>query len=315
MNLITKSVFTLCLLLAALLNSTLVLAQGTFTGDLTLATQAEVNAFNYSEVTGELEISGADIVDLGPLSVLTTVGDWLNIHDNALLETIGAFSNLSYVDGTVLISDNVALTGVTGFGALESTGGGILFYDNHKLVTVDAFHALQSTGDNIDFWFHDSLTTVSGFGALHTAGWSLEFGGNPVLVEIPDFESLKTISSSLFIMINDLLPGITGFQNLEYVDWSFTVMENPMVDTLCGFYNYFSANNPYAGGGTLTIQDNHSDLPSPTTIQDIIDDGPCPMEPEMTSVPTLGQWGLWSLILLLLMGTWRHGSFCRFEVT
>ena len=46
----------------------------TYTGNLSLTSQEEVDAFNYSEVTGSLTISGADIVDLSPLSPLTWVG-------------------------------------------------------------------------------------------------------------------------------------------------------------------------------------------------------------------------------------------------
>jgi hypothetical protein len=78
---------------------------------------------------------------------------------------------------------------------------------------------------------------------------------------------------------------------------------------MCGFYNYFSANNPYAGGGTFGIKNNPNFIPNPTTIQDIIDAGACPFVPEPMEakpVPGLGQWGLWLLILSLMMVAWRH---------
>ena len=41
-----------------------------YTGDLTLSSQSEVDAFNYTEVTGNLTMQGSDIGDLSPLSLL-----------------------------------------------------------------------------------------------------------------------------------------------------------------------------------------------------------------------------------------------------
>jgi hypothetical protein len=228
----------------------------TYTGNLSLASQAEVDAFNYTDINGSLTVSGADIVDLSPLSVLSSVGSYISISHNASLVAVDGFESLTFL------------------------GGGLFVYSNPNLVSFSGFGALPATGDNIDFWYNDSLVTVAGFGSLQTAGWSLEFGGNPVLTSIPDFESLQTISSSLFILDDTSLPGITGFNALQYVDWSFDIVGNSALSNLCGFYNYFTANNPYTGGGSFNISQNHADLPSPTTIQDILDAGPCQVSPE-----------------------------------
>ena len=229
----------------------------THTGNLSLSSQAEVNAFNYSEVTGSLTISGVDIVDLSPLSVLTSVGTYLSISDNTTLVVV-----------------------VDGFENLTNVGLAIYVYNNTDLVSFSGFDRLVQTGDNIDFWYNDSLTAVSGFGSLHTAGWSLEFGGNPLLESIPEFESLEIMTSSLFILDNVSLTSITGFNSLQDVDWSFDIIGNSSLNNLCGFFNYFSVNNPYAGGGSLNISANHPDLPDPTTIQDVLDAGPCQIPPE-----------------------------------
>jgi len=223
----------------------------TYTGNLYLTSQADVNGFSYSEVTGSLTISGTDILDLSPLSDLTRVGSYIAIIDN-----------------TVLVD-------VAGFQKLTDVGSGIFVYDNTKLVSFSGFDALLQTGDNIDFWYNDSLVTVSGFSSLHTAGWSLEFGENTVLTSIPDFKSLQTINSSLYILDNVSLPSITGFKALQNVDWSFDIFGNTSLTNLCGFYDYFSANESYTGGGSFNISENHASLPSPMTIQNILDAGPC----------------------------------------
>ena len=51
----------------------------TYSGNLSLDSQADVDDFAYSEVTGYLSISGTDIVDLSPLSPLTRVGKYISI--------------------------------------------------------------------------------------------------------------------------------------------------------------------------------------------------------------------------------------------
>jgi hypothetical protein len=153
---------TVLIALSGMLAFSTAVAQ-TYTGNLTLGSQADVDVFNYSEVTGSLTISGTDIVDLGPLSNLTSVGTYLSI------------------------SDNTALVVVDGFGNLTDVGWGIYVYYNTNLVSFSGFDQLLQTGDNIDFWYNDSLLDVSGFSSLHTVGWSLEFGGNPLLTSIPEF--------------------------------------------------------------------------------------------------------------------------------
>jgi len=237
----------------------------THAGNLSLASQAEVDGFNYTDIAGSLTIGGGDIHDLTPLSALTSVGSYISISGNAALAVVDGFENLT------------------------NMGGGLYVYNNASLVSFSGFGALLATGDNIDFWYNDSLVSVSGFESLQTAGWSLEFGGNPVLTSIPHFESLQTISSSLYLLDNNSLPGITGFNALQYVGWSFDILGNPSLNNLCGFYNYFSANNPYTGGGSFNISQNHPDLPNPTTIRDILDAGPCPGSPEQQIADLIGE--------------------------
>jgi hypothetical protein len=224
-----------------------------YQGDLYLASQSDVDAASaYTGVTGNLTISGGDIVDLGPLAGFTQVGGYISMQGNpSLTQVIG------------------------GFPSLTNVGGGMFFYNNDSLLDLSGFDALGQTGDNIDFWFNDVLRSVSGFASLHTAGWSLEFGDNPNLVEIPEFLSLQTIDSSLFILDNNKLEAITGFQALQFVSWSFQIQNNTNLNDLCGLYNYFTVNNPYTGGGAFDINNNGPGLPNPTTEQDVINAGPC----------------------------------------
>jgi len=248
-----------CVMLVALWQASPVMGQ-TYPGNLNLTSQAEVDAFNYTEVTGYLNISGGDITDLSPLFMLRKVGSYLTIHHNS------------------------ALAVVDGFGSLTNVGSGIFINDNTNMVSVSGFGLLQRTGDNMDFWNNNLLVSISGFESLHTVDWSLEIGGNPSLTSLPGFPSLQTVTSSLFILDNTSLPRVTGFNALQSVGWSFNINGISSLSNLCGFVNYFSANNPYTGGGTFDISDNAPSLPNPTTIQDVLDAGPCPCNVSITAI-------------------------------
>ena len=243
-----------------MINVSSAIAAGIYDGNFTLGSQTQVDSFDYTAITGSLTISGTDIQDLSPLSALTSIGGYLYIGNNNILEVVDGFENLTDI------------------------GGGIYVYDNPVLVSLAGFNNLLATGNNIDIWYNNSLVSISGFGSLQTAGWSIEIVGNPVLTNIPNFESLQTITSSLFILNNVSLSSVTGFNALQYVDWSFEISGNTSLNNLCGFYDYFSSNNTYSGGGSLDISQNHPDLFDPTTIQDILNAGPCQISLEQPLV-------------------------------
>ena len=244
----SKNYAPLIVILIAVFNISSATAQGTYAGNLTLVDQSAVDAFNYSEVTGSLTLSG-DIGNLDPLSTLTTLGGSLSVSTT---------NNANYTDA---------------FPNLTSIGGGIYFYYT-GMNNLSGFDALVSTGDNIDFWYNDNLTSVTGFSALQTVGWSLEFGENPVLTQIPEFASLVTISSSLFILDNVSLASIQGLDSLQDVAWSFQVQGNTSLVDACGFYTYCTFNPTYGGGGSLLISANA--LPyDPYTIDDMATEGAC----------------------------------------
>lgn len=256
-----KTTFVIVGLVVGLLHTPSVGGQ-TYTGDVWLASQAEVDAFNYTEITGHLDIyQGNDITSLSALASLARVGKSLYIANNPALITV-----------------------VDGFNSLTNVGWGVFVNNHSNLVSFAGFAALQETGDNIEFYNNQSLGSISGFNSLHTAGWSLEIGRNPALTNLPAFESLHTITSSLFIYDNASLPRIKGFNALQYVDWSFYIVGNTSLRNLCGFYNYLSITNHYTGGGAFNINNNHPDLPNPTTFQDVLNAGPCPDRCAITAI-------------------------------
>ena len=84
-------------------------------GSYTLNSQAAVDAFSCTQVTGELTISGNDITNLDALSSLTGVNQAVWIIKNDSLTQIDGLSNLSSLGGSLTIDGNPSLTNVRTF--------------------------------------------------------------------------------------------------------------------------------------------------------------------------------------------------------
>ncbi len=101
-----------------------------FSGNLTLGNQAEVDAFNYTEVTGNLLIQesvAGNITNLNGLSSLTSVGENFRIENNTALTNIDGLFSLTTVGTALIISDNDALTNIDGLSSLTSVNTGIIW--------------------------------------------------------------------------------------------------------------------------------------------------------------------------------------------
>lgn len=111
----------------------------TFTGNIILTTQAEIDAFganNYVTINGNLTItddpSVNDIVFLDALSTITTINGTLTIHDMFNLLDIPEFDNLTSVRG-ITITDNWGISDFNSFLNISSCIGDITITDNPDL--------------------------------------------------------------------------------------------------------------------------------------------------------------------------------------
>lgn len=105
-------------------------------GDVTLETQAQVDAFDCTEVTRHLYIdseSSDPISSLSNLNGLTSVGGLLSIRDNAALTTLTGLDNLTSVGIHLRVIQNAALTNLVGLASLMSVGVDLYVHDNAML--------------------------------------------------------------------------------------------------------------------------------------------------------------------------------------
>ncbi len=112
-----------------------------FNGDLELTTQAEIDNFNYTSITGDLTIDEAtlsNITNLNGLSELTSIGGEFIIYVNRALTNIDGLSSLSSVGESTSIYNNDALPNIDGLINLNFIGGFLSISDNEDLINIDA---------------------------------------------------------------------------------------------------------------------------------------------------------------------------------
>ncbi len=90
-----------------------------FADDITFTTQEEIDNFptNHpycSYIGGDVEIDGDDITNLDGLSILTSIGGYLDISGNPNLTSLTGLNNLTSIGGELVIKNNESLTSLLG---------------------------------------------------------------------------------------------------------------------------------------------------------------------------------------------------------
>ena len=161
------------LFMSLLLNAPLSLSAQVYSGNLNLDSQAAVDAFNYTEISGFLSISGADINNLDGLSSLTSVGS-LFINYNPALTNLNGLSSLTTVGRTLEIVDNPLLRNLDGLSSLISLseelfpilgiGTSLGIYSNPLLTNLDGLSGISSVSEFSEVWIvnNSALTEFCG---------------------------------------------------------------------------------------------------------------------------------------------------------
>jgi carbonic anhydrase/acetyltransferase-like protein (isoleucine patch superfamily) len=232
----------------------------TYTGNLTLGTQAEVDAFDYTEVTGYLVIrdNGSSITNLNALSKLTSVGSSLHIYFNDALTSLSGLENITSVNATLNIQDNAALTSLSGLENIISVKN-LFISNNAALTSFSGLEKITSVGENLFISNNAALTSLSGLSNLTSVGWRLEIFDNADLTSLSGLSNLTSVggesitSSSVFgkglsIQNNAALTSLSGLSNLtsvgsfvgSSVGISLYIINNTALTSLSGLENITS---------------------------------------------------------------------------
>ena len=209
-----------------------------YQGDLNLKTQADVDAFTYCEVTGNLAIGGPDINDLSNLSTLTKV------------------------IGDVSIVGNSSLTNLSGLNNLTQIKGGLLMMFNN-IQEINGLSNLTFIGESLGIIGNRALTNVNGLQQLSSVK-TISLSGNNELQNINGL-SISGSIENLFITNNGKLSHLNGLSTISLVNGNLTLQNNTALDKACGIMQLLEI--PDAVSGTIIISDNG---PTTSTVQDII---------------------------------------------
>lgn len=233
-----------------------------------LNTQARIDSFQSDygggatcdTVPGTLRIGGPDVVDLTPLSALTTIRDQFQIRQTNDLISLEGLSALTSVGGdqtnaagSLYIFDNAVLTSLQGLSALVSIGGSLFISGNPALTGLDGMSALDSV-HGLGVGNNDSLTDFSGISAVISGNFpgSIEIGGNDALTNLDDLSSLTSVGGGLSITHNYALANLDGLSALTSVGGLFDIRDNTILTDINGLSSLSDV------GGTLQIIANIS---------------------------------------------------------
>ncbi len=223
------------------------------TGNVTLTTQAEVDAFvaqypNCTQIDGNLTISGGTVNNLSGLNNITTINGGLSISGTNIT-VANIFNNLTNITGLLNVQNNPTMTNISGFNALVSTPNTIQINNNLSLTQVSGFNALTTVGLNLNIIGAVAnplpLANISGFSNVQSVGYLLV--RNTALTNLSQLSSLQAINFGLSIDNNPLLTSIAALGNCTNAmngnaNFPFRIFNNQVLQSLNGI-NFSSITN------------------------------------------------------------------------
>lgn len=188
---------------------------------VTLNSQLEVNNFglNYAgctNISGDLNINGADITDLTPLSNLISVLGNVRLWGNTALTTLQGLHNITEIGGMLdLAGYNFPLVNLNGLSSLQTVGGTVSIDSFSTLVSVQGLSNLVSVGgiflimnnNNVDF------TSISLLNLAFVEVFNVRQNNNLATVQ---FANLESVGSKFYLVTNTSL-SVASFPALEIV--------------------------------------------------------------------------------------------------
>jgi len=218
---------------------------------ITLSSQAEVDTYNVNypgcaQPSNGLQISGADITDLTPLSGITSVTGGITISGNPMLSNLDGLENLQdIINGPFHILDNAVLTEITALSGLSGTlsGESIIIQDNPVLSSLNGLHNIVVPGDDdLIIWNNDALVDLSGLESLEIVD-DLLIIDNDALDDLNGLSNFE-LTGSFWVRDNDALTSLDGLGTGGTI-YDIEIENNPLltnIDGLSGYSDDFGAN-------------------------------------------------------------------------
>ena len=232
---------------------------------------------NCSELDGYLIIGGENITNLDGLITLTSIGDYVSIHNNPILSDISGLGNLTSIGGHFVILNNNQLINLSGLEYLTTLNGYLYIGNNNSLVSLaglenlsmvggwqfgisennalidlTTFNNLNQIGGSLFIENNNSLSSLNGLDSLFTVGGSVTINNCISLTDFNGLEGIQTIGENLALTNIYFAQDITGFENLNSIGGDLLIHKcNSLID-LSGLINLTLI------GGTLEISENNT---------------------------------------------------------
>ncbi len=234
-----------------------------YEGDYLIESQADIDTFDYCEITGHLTIDEAvsgDITDVSPLHHLQVLDGGLYIKNNTAITHLDGLSQLTVINGSLQLLRNSSLTDISGLQNIQQITGNILMQSNNRIESLSAFNALTILDGNLNINWSSGLTDLDGFVQLSRIGGSVEIKGNANMINITGLNNVTAIQGSLKIIANGF-HNLNGLINLEQAS-STLVQNNASLSNACGLMTLIN------NGGVISFENNGPDT---STKEDVID--------------------------------------------
>ncbi len=240
-----------------------------YSQDVTLRTQANVDAFdpNTTTISGNLtigEINSSDpITDLSNLSNLTSVGGDLKIYYNYKLTNLDGLSKLTSIGENLNISYSNVLTNLDGLSKLTSIGENLDINYNNALTNIDGLNKLTSITGELKIISNNVLTNLNGLSNITSVDGNFDIVSNDVLTDLDGLSNITSVGGYLDIRVNIVLTNINGLSNLTSVS-GLSISSNDALTNLDGLNNIISIDEylNISNNNVLTNIDGLSNLTS-----------------------------------------------------
>jgi len=223
-------------------------------GSVSLYSQADVDDFaayfpNCTAIQYSLNINGADIDDLSPLSNIATIGTTLEIYDNPLLSNLDGLSDLTTLGESLTIKNNAQLTTIAGLQNLSAANITYLNIENNPMLSVCNIQAVCAAlqDETVESRITNNASGCENLMAVATAcgvempacpaGDLMLFSQQDVDDFAINYPNCTHISGGMYIYSDFSITNLDGLSSITSIESGITLEGNPDLTDISGLQN------------------------------------------------------------------------------
>jgi hypothetical protein len=190
------------------------------------------------KIHNRLQIDNNDLItNLYGFEQITQIGDtifdYLQIFNNANLQSLEGIENLQVVTGNLNISFNPLLQSVEALENINHVGRYLKIEKNESLLSLAGLDSVNYAWavyvvDNAN------LLSLEHLGKFNEIPNILSIEGNAKISSLHGLEHIQRVEDDVTISDNDALTELTGLDNLEHIGGGFEISDNPKLTNLNG---------------------------------------------------------------------------------